>query len=665
MADAELTTRPVSNRLSWAAIAAALVAMGALYCHATDYNGLALIALAMVGTRLTDFRMPKHLLLIWPLRILLFSAVIVAGSQSRARGAYWMFDPGYTRLFGYLCAAEMVVQVWQKRVGDAPFGEVLLLAALIMAVATNTYDPRYTQFLVPAYVLLLVLSFRSFNGTMSDDEKHRARRFILRRGVVIGLALAIGWTTAEGLRTYGEKITIYPLARIFKKVKSAPDMGISSSSRVRMAYSVKPSPVRVLRVEGKWGGGHLRGVSFDNYVNETWGPGLGERTFEHVGLEQLKSKAEGRRLRITRLVDDLNLLYVPLDAAGVTPAADSQTEWDKEQGRVIKSSLEDDLPYAYEVILGSLAFQGPICGPLDDQQRRRCLEVAEEIDPRVRELANKIAAGTADAKGRVQAVVDHLQATHQYSLSTQPAVGDPVCDFLLSNKAGHCQFFASGTVILLRCMGVPARLVTGYYVHESDGEGRMVVRQRDAHAWAECWIDGMGWITVDATPGSGRPDQAFAGIGFWQKLQEKVQDGWKAIQRWILEMDWKRAVVLCGGGIVLFMVTRWIWEWWRHRPRRVKMGRCSYPEGELAGVALGYERLLKRCGIPCSADQTWRENLAAAVESRGERLALDVKRLDAFMAEYDEVRFGQRADDQAVERLRELLKRLEISRRVR
>ncbi|HEX2999925.1 MAG TPA: transglutaminase-like domain-containing protein, partial [Armatimonadota bacterium] len=483
MAEVELTTRAVPNRLSWAAVAAALVAMGTLYCNATDFHGLPLIALALLGTYITDFRLPRHLLLIWPLRVLLFSAVIVTGSQARARGTYWLFDPEYTIIFGYLCAAEMVVQAWQMRVADLPRGEVLLLSALIMAVATNTYERRYIQFLVPAYALFLTISFRHFDGARGHASRTAARWTVVRRWIAVTVALAMGFATAEMLRSYGENITIYPLSRIFKKVRSTPDIGISPSSRVKMAYNIQPSPMRVLRVEGKWGGGHLRGISFDNYVNETWGPGLIERNFDRIGLEQLRGKAEGWHLRIKRLVDDLNLLYVPLDAAGVIPAKESQTEWDREEDRIIKSSLEDGSPYAYEVILGPLEYQGPICAPLSDEQRRRCLLVPEEIDPRVRELANQI-AGTADARGRVQAVVEHLQANHQYSLWTQPATGDPVCEFLLSKKAGHCQFFASGAVILLRCMGVPARFVTGYYVHENDGANAMVVRQRDAHAWA-------------------------------------------------------------------------------------------------------------------------------------------------------------------------------------
>jgi protein-glutamine gamma-glutamyltransferase len=73
-------------------------------------------------------------------------------------------------------------------------------------------------------------------------------------------------------------------------------------------------------------------------------------------------------------------------------------------------------------------------------------------------------------------------------------------EFLTTTQAGHCEYFATATTLLLRAAGVPARYAVGYAAHEwSRVEGRWVVRARDAHAWTQAWIDGA-WVDVDLTP---------------------------------------------------------------------------------------------------------------------------------------------------------------------
>ncbi len=76
----------------------------------------------------------------------------------------------------------------------------------------------------------------------------------------------------------------------------------------------------------------------------------------------------------------------------------------------------------------------------------------------------------------------------------------PVSDFLLNTRAGHCEYFASATALLLRGAGIPARYAVGYLAHEfSPLEGQYIVRSRDAHAWALAYLDGS-WQVLDTTP---------------------------------------------------------------------------------------------------------------------------------------------------------------------
>jgi hypothetical protein len=104
-------------------------------------------------------------------------------------------------------------------------------------------------------------------------------------------------------------------------------------------------------------------------------------------------------------------------------------------------------------------------------------------------------------------------------------------EFLTTTRAGHCEYFATATTLLLREAGVPARYAVGYAAHEwSRVENRWVVRARDAHAWALAWVDG-GWVEVDTTP----PSWIEAESGppsAWQPLSDLWEWGTFLFSRW-------------------------------------------------------------------------------------------------------------------------------------
>jgi hypothetical protein len=82
----------------------------------------------------------------------------------------------------------------------------------------------------------------------------------------------------------------------------------------------------------------------------------------------------------------------------------------------------------------------------------------------------------------------------------RPRHASPVVDFVQRTRAGHCEYFASATTLLLRAAGIPARYATGFAVLEfSTLEDAYVVRERHAHAWTIAWVDGA-WRAVDTTP---------------------------------------------------------------------------------------------------------------------------------------------------------------------
>jgi hypothetical protein len=131
---------------------------------------------------------------------------------------------------------------------------------------------------------------------------------------------------------------------------------------------------------------------------------------------------------------------------------------------------------------------------------RPWLDLPAGYNPRTLAWAARLGAGRRPAEA-VEAVLRAFR-TEQYSYTLQPALlgRDAVDQFLFDSKAGFCEHYAGAFVVLMRAMGIPARVVTGYQGGEHNPvDGYLTVRQSDAHAWAEVWLAGRGWLRVDPT----------------------------------------------------------------------------------------------------------------------------------------------------------------------
>jgi hypothetical protein len=101
----------------------------------------------------------------------------------------------------------------------------------------------------------------------------------------------------------------------------------------------------------------------------------------------------------------------------------------------------------------------------------------------------------------VVAVLDYLRrGGYRYTLEPPLLGKHSVDEFLFDTRLGYCEHYASAFVVVMRMLGVPARVVTGYQGGELNPVDRfLTVRQSDAHAWAEVWLAGTGWVRVDPT----------------------------------------------------------------------------------------------------------------------------------------------------------------------
>lgn len=129
------------------------------------------------------------------------------------------------------------------------------------------------------------------------------------------------------------------------------------------------------------------------------------------------------------------------------------------------------------------------------------------VTPAITDLAREV-MGDGGLRERVERLERHLQTDYAYTLDfVGRSVEDPIGDFLFRSKSGHCEYFATSMVLLLRSQGVPARLATGFLGAESNFlQGYFVVRQENAHAWVEAYLADEGrWELFDPTPPVGRP----------------------------------------------------------------------------------------------------------------------------------------------------------------
>ncbi|MFH1044440.1 MAG: transglutaminase domain-containing protein [Pseudomonadota bacterium] len=184
--------------------------------------------------------------------------------------------------------------------------------------------------------------------------------------------------------------------------------------------------------------------------------------------------------------------------------------------------------------------------------------------------------------------VAHLKAqfASQFSYSSfQPSQakdGTALAHFLDKTRAGHCEYFATATVLLLRAAGVPARYATGFSVMEySTRDAAFVVRQRHAHAWARAYLEGA-WRDVDTTPASWFEEEA-GGDSLWTRAIDLWSSAVFAVRSSYDNLDRASGTAILLGVAALLIV--WLgWRLFRGRTDRVQAAAGTRREGGVPRV---------------------------------------------------------------------------------
>src|SRR3984957_8999691 len=250
------------------------------------------------------------------------------------------------------------------------------------------------------------------------------------------------------------------------------------------------------------------------------------------------------------------------------------------------------------------------------------------LDPRIRELTEKIVGAETSPDAQAILLVKYLRANYGYTLEL-PKVepDDPLAFFLFHRRKGHCEYFASAMAVMLRVLDIPSRVITGFQSGVYNPiSGSQLIRTSDAHSWVEAWLPDRGWTTFDPTP----PDPNAAGPSAWTRLgfyADAVDVFW---QDWVLNYNLERQLQLASrvgesgrhigfnwtdgsrfwsglnwsslrdfgfvalGAIALAFLGKFLrrdgWRWWTTRQRMIKVQRG---QGQASDATLLYQRMLK------------------------------------------------------------------------
>lgn len=212
---------------------------------------------------------------------------------------------------------------------------------------------------------------------------------------------------------------------------------------------------------------------------------------------------------------------------------------------------------------GSSNFAYMLAENLSERERELALQLPDGGNPRSNALAQAWASAGKSPESIVQAALSMFrEQAFVYTLAPPLLQQNPVDDFLFNTRRGFCEHYAGSFVYLMRAAGVPARVVTGYQGGEVNPVGNyLIVRQSDAHAWAEVWFKGRGWVRVDPTAAVA-PQRIASGIfsalpqndalpmlarkdfSLLRKLYlnwDALNNGWN---QWVLGYDQKRQIEL-------------------------------------------------------------------------------------------------------------------------
>jgi protein-glutamine gamma-glutamyltransferase len=602
--------RPLSAFALVATSGAALALTGELGAPTLGANALA-FATALALRRRT--RAWQHSA--WLLNLGLAAALVFAGSL-------WLGGALAVVALAHFAHLAQGLQLLDARPRRSDF-LIVALALFQMLLAANLTDSLLFPLLLAVFAFTAVWTLMAHTLWMEEIAAGAAAAG--PRAPARELVATAAATSAAALVVAAAIFVMLPRMRGGALGASAllgsPAAGFSDRIELGDLGRIRRDPNVVLRVETLRGNApppeaaYWRGLAFDHFDGRSWSITPPARTgFQgtaDLGMTLDPRAREGDRVqRIVREPVTAGVIFAagrPVQIEGGI----GHIQRDRNGGLYATRSPRRRIDYTIETQserLPDADLRADRATPPADAGERY-LELPP-LSPAVPALAERVVAGATNDAERVRAVERYLLDNGRYSDTPPPldAGEAPLDHFLLGETDGHCEYFASGMVVLLRSIGIPARLVNGFAGGRENAIGGFVELTRaDAHAWVEVHYERAGWVRYDPTP----PDLRLRGAAFgWG---ERLHEVGAAVEHWwyqsVVEFDRSRQLRALRAG--------WLaWHGWRkpraaaarestERPARPPLFGWRAPLGAALAGAAGFaaagaarRRRRRRGGVP-------------------------------------------------------------------
>jgi transglutaminase-like putative cysteine protease len=297
---------------------------------------------------------------------------------------------------------------------------------------------------------------------------------------------------------------------------------------------------------------YWRGPVFGHFDGRTWS-GRSYRALSRIDPVLVRVDPKSAIEYTVTMEPTRRNWIIALELPLVIDSADFQYVLSDDLQPLADASLRDRVRYRVR------SYSSFVVGPLEaDADLSQWLQLPPGYNPRALQFAADLRNQIVDPSDRnphardpalITAVLNHFRRGGYHYTLQPPVLGrDSIDEFLFETRLGFCEHYASAFVVLMRAVGIPARIVTGYQGGEVNPvDGNLTVRQSDAHAWAEVWLPGRGWKRVDPTAvvspvrieqGAaelasqyglshfGRPGTLLGWIGTWRMNWEAIENVW-------------------------------------------------------------------------------------------------------------------------------------------